>query len=69
MKNIILIFTTLVFSIGCAKKEYHVVEVDNPTYRENTAFKYSEDLPSPKSQHLITKYQLDTIFMEKRMNS
>ena len=62
MKNMILILTRLIVSVGCEKKEYHIVEVDNPTYRENTDFKYSEDLSSPKFQHLIIKYQLDTIF-------
>ncbi|MFK5973122.1 MAG: hypothetical protein QM485_07560 [Flavobacteriaceae bacterium] len=62
MKNMILILTTLIVSIGCEKKEYHVVEVDNPTYSENTAFKHSEDLSSPKFRRLKEKYQLDTIF-------
>lgn len=62
MKKIIIVILTLVLNYSCTEKEYHNVEVDNPTYRKNTAFNYSEDLSSPKFQHLIDKYQLDTIF-------
>lgn len=62
MKHIVLIFITLAVGYGCTEKEYHTVAVDNPVYKKNTAFKSSEDLSSPKFQHLIIKYQLDTIF-------
>jgi len=62
MKQIILIAITLVLNYGCTEKEYHIVTIDNPEYRKNTAFKYAEDLSSPKFQHLIIKYQLDTVF-------
>jgi len=48
--------------IGCTSKEYHLVKVDNPVFKPNTIFQGSEDLSSPKFSHLVTKYQLDTIF-------
>ena len=57
---IIAIFFLL--TISCKEKEYHLVDVKNPVYKKNTAFKFSEDLSSPKFQDLKTKYQLDTIF-------
>ncbi len=62
MKHHILLFIAFVIGYGCTQKEYHSLEVENPEYRPNTAFKYSEDLSSPKFEKLITKYQLDTIF-------
>ncbi len=63
MKKILITFSALVvLGYGCTKKEYHTVKVDNPIYKKNTAFRSSEDLTSPKFQHLVTKYQLDTIF-------
>ncbi|MCK5279406.1 MAG: hypothetical protein KAK04_12720 [Cyclobacteriaceae bacterium] len=64
MKNYIIIISVLlgILTISCKEKEYRVVEVNNPAFIKNTAFKHSEDLSSPKFQHLITKYQLDTIF-------
>lgn len=66
MKNIVQIVITLMLIYGCTKKEYHIVEIDNPQYRKNTAFKYAEDLSSPKFQHLIVKYQLDTVFQGEK---
>ncbi len=62
MKNIVQIFMVLSVCYSCTEKKYHTIEVDNPEYRQNTAFRYSEDLSSPKFQNLIIKYQLDTIF-------
>lgn len=64
MKNKIFIsaFIICILSFSCKEKEYFVVEVNNPLYTKNKAFNYSEDLSSPKFQHLIIKYQLDTIF-------
>lgn len=62
MRNITLIIIVLAVSYSCTEKKYHNVEVDNPEYRQNKAFKYSEDLSSPKFQNLIIKYDLDTIF-------
>ncbi len=52
----------IVLIIGCGRGQYEVVEIDNPVYKPNTAFTSSEDLSSPKFNHLIEKYQLDTIF-------
>lgn len=62
MKIIVLIFIILAVSFNCTKKEYTIVELDNPEYIKNTAFKYTEDLSSPKFDNLIRKYQLDTVF-------
>ncbi|MBV6643189.1 MAG: transglutaminase domain-containing protein [Cyclobacteriaceae bacterium] len=47
---------------GCNGREYHVIAVENPEYRANTAFNYYEDLNSPGFSQLISKYQLDTVF-------
>lgn len=48
---------------SCGKKQpYAVVEVDQPVFVENTAFKSFEDLNSPKFDSLRVKYQLDTVF-------
>ncbi len=62
MKDLVIAFVILVFSVACVSKEYRLVEVDNPHYKKNTAFRYSEDLSLPKFQHLKAKYQLDTVF-------
>ncbi len=62
MKNIVVIFIVLAGSFSCVEKKYQLVEVDNPVYKKNTAFNYSEDLSSPKFRKLREKYQLDTIF-------
>ena len=62
MKKIRLWILILIVFSQCTEKDYQVVEVENPAFRENTAFNYFEDLTSPKFQHLISKYQLDTIF-------
>ncbi|MEQ6121124.1 hypothetical protein [Reichenbachiella sp. MALMAid0571] len=62
MKRIISILAVLGCCIACVPKEYRFVEVDNPRHKKNTAFRYSEDLSSPKFQQLKAKYQLDTIF-------
>ena len=48
---------------GCGRKEpFSVVEVDQPAFVENTAFKSFEDLTSPKFPEFREKYQLDTVF-------
>ncbi len=62
MRNIGWLIIAGILCVQCSQKEYHQVGVENPPYRGNTAFKYYEDLSSPKFQQLITKYQLDTIF-------
>jgi hypothetical protein len=51
-----------IFFFACTDKQYHQSMVENPEYIPNTAFQSSEDLRSPKFQHLIQKYQLDTVF-------
>jgi len=48
--------------IGCVGRQYYQVTVENPSYRPNREFHSSEDLSSPKFEHLKVKYQLDTIF-------
>jgi hypothetical protein len=58
----LFIAVTAFLMISCGAREYFQVEVDNPEFKPNTVFKGSEDLTSPKFNHLIEKYQLDTIF-------
>ncbi len=58
----VFLLTLSVLFFSCHKRKYTNQEVDNPVYKPNTLFQSSEDLSSPKFQHLITKYQLDTIF-------
>ena len=58
----ILILMTVFFLSGCAGRQYHQVEVQNPVYTPNTAFRSYEDLKAPGFNHLIEKYQLDTVF-------
>jgi len=62
MKNKI-VFSLIVISISlaCSTRQYHQVEAENPVYIPNTAFISYEDLTSPKFQHLVKKYQLDTV--------
>lgn len=63
MKTILLLVVALCIStVSCVEKKYHLVDVNNPVFKENTAFHYSEDLSVPGFEQLITKYQLDTIF-------
>ncbi len=61
-EKLLFIVLFAVILISCGKRQYKVVEVDNPVYKPNTVFIGSEDLTSPKFNHLIEKYQLDTIF-------
>ena len=58
----IYIITLGIIYVSCTHRNYHQVEVDNPAYIPNTAFSSYEDLRSPKFEHLVTKYQLDTVF-------
>lgn len=57
----LFLLVTILIS-ACQKREYYLVEVDNPPYKPNIEFKSSEDISSLKFTHLIEKYQLDTIF-------
>jgi len=58
----ILIITIGTFFLACTNRQYYQVDVENPVFIPNTVFLSSEDLKSPKFQHLINKYQLDTVF-------
>ena len=62
MKAIILMMAFGILFIGCGRRTYYQVEVPNPVMVKNTIFQSFEDLSSPKFDHLIRKYQLDTIF-------
>jgi hypothetical protein len=62
MKDKLLILVLGLLFTGCTSRSYYLAQVDNPVYRPNTVFHSFEDLSSPKFEHLITKYRLDTIF-------
>ena len=61
MKNAVIVVLLLVM-LSCWQKKYYRVDAENPVYRKNTAFDYSEDLTKPKFDSLKVKYQLDTVF-------
>jgi hypothetical protein len=60
--NFILTIILAITIISCNTRNYSHVDVSNPRFIPNTIFQSSEDLTSPKFQHLITKYRLDTVF-------
>jgi hypothetical protein len=62
MKANLLILLLSILLLNCGKRNYYTVQVDNPAFKPNIAFHSFEDLTSPKFGHLVTKYQLDTIF-------
>jgi len=62
MKDKMFIIIAIILFSGCIKKDYYLAEVENPAFSHNVAFLSYEDLSSEKFNHLITKYQLDTIF-------
>ncbi len=62
MKEYAFILVCLLMLLGCSPKGYVLEEVDNPPYKPNLEFLGYEDLSHPGFQHLIQKYQLDTIF-------
>lgn len=62
MKVNYLFIAAFVIITGCGNTEYSVEQVDNPVYKPNVEFLGFEDLSNPGFQHLIEKYQLDTIF-------
>jgi len=67
--KMILSVATVFLVAGCASKNsFHEVKSDNPDFYANTVFKSYEDLASPRFRALKEKYQLDTIFTEKKMN-
>lgn len=52
---------------GCGKnKPYAVVQIDEPVFIENTAFKAFEDLTSPRIEEFKGKYKLDTVFNDEQ---
>jgi hypothetical protein len=57
-----LVLSIITVFFSCEKGAYHLVEVDNPQFRENKVFSSYEDLTSPKFAALKQKYQLDTVF-------
>lgn len=57
----LFIAVCLLFS-GCKYTEYTSEKVNNPPFKPNTVFQGFEDLSNPGFQHLIEKYQLDTVF-------
>jgi hypothetical protein len=60
-RNILKLLTvSLLLFHSCGNKEYHLVESNNPDYKENSAFLSYEDLAFPKFAELKEKYQLDT---------
>ncbi len=62
MKVNIFILVLLICTLGCGKRTYYVVGVNNPVMRPNTIFQGYEDLRSPAFAHLRDKYMLDTVF-------
>ncbi len=62
MKVYSLILVACLVLSGCGKKEYFVENIDNPPYKPNIEFQEFEDMSHPGFQHLIEKYQLDTVF-------
>ena len=62
MKRNILHFIILTFFVySCNQGKYVAVEIENPVFRENTAFLSAEDLTLDKFDALKQKYQLDTV--------
>ena len=57
---VVIAFQLLLMS--CNSKQFAVVQVDNPAFAPDTAFRSFEDLSSPKFAALRQKYQLDTVF-------
>lgn len=55
------IFLSAMILTSC-KSDYYAENVDNPLLIPNTDFNSFEDLTSPKFDHIIKKYNLDTVF-------
>ena len=62
MKVTYLLIAAYLLLSGCTNTEYVTEEVDNPSFIPNVEFQGFEDLTNPGFQHIIEKYQLDTIF-------
>ncbi len=61
LRGKMLFIIAVVFFSGCQKGTYKQEEVQNPVFKPNRMFVAFEDLTSPKFQHIIEKYQLDTV--------
>jgi hypothetical protein len=62
MKAKLVLVCICILFMNCGKKQYYKVETDNPVFKPNVVFQSYEDLTSPRFEHLVSKYQLDTIF-------
>jgi len=62
MKTKCLPALLLLLLVGCTTPEYTLVELDNPRFKPDVEFQGCEDLNHPGFQHLVEKYQLDTVF-------
>jgi hypothetical protein len=62
MKVFYLLFAACLLLYGCGNKEYSIEKIDNLPFKPNVEFMGFEDMSHPGFQHLIEKYQLDTIF-------
>ncbi|PID92288.1 MAG: hypothetical protein CSA96_03980, partial [Bacteroidetes bacterium] len=57
-----LCLTLCLLLASCGNKEYVLEATNNLPYKPNTEFMGYEDMSHPGFQHLIEKYQLDTVF-------
>jgi len=62
MKAKLILVCICILMINCGKKHYYQVETDNPVFKPNVVFQSYEDLTSPRFEHLVSKYKLDTVF-------
>ncbi len=62
MKEKFFLIMCVIVAMSCGTRNYQSIDMENPVYKPNTVFNSYEDMNSPKFGHLITKYQLDTIF-------
>ncbi len=62
-KYLLVVFSVVMicaFTAGCGKRNYFLMEVENPVYKPNTVFETFEEISSA-TDYLIEKYRLDTI--------
>jgi hypothetical protein len=58
----LLTVVVLILLHSCSGRNYFVAEVENPRYHPNKAFESFDDMATPQTEHLIAKFNLDTIF-------
>ncbi len=51
----------LVFFWSCNQREYFKKNVENPVYKPNRVFQSFDEMATPKTAHLISKFRLDTV--------